>query len=64
MSDLEAQYAASIPPWCAYQTLAEHVDMMLCWSLAQHAERGEAKPESTCQGCELYKPKEGEGACL
>ena len=56
MSELtESVYAAAIPSWCQCETLQQHIDMMLCWSLVHYAERGEAKPEYTCFTCPLYK---------
>jgi hypothetical protein len=64
MSELtESQYVAAIPPWCAYQTIEQHKAMMLCWGLTSLLERGERCLRSDCEGCELYKPKTGEGTC-
>jgi hypothetical protein len=51
----EQQYADAIPHWCSRRTLQQHIDMMLCWSLVQYAERAQAKPEHTCRLCDLYR---------
>jgi hypothetical protein len=49
----EADYAKAIPPWCGYQTMEGHMNMMLCWSLAGFVERGEKCPYSNCKNCDL-----------
>lgn len=63
----EAAYKAAIPPWCGYQTMEQHMDMLLCWSLCGYAERGEKKPYSTCKNCDLlnkdYVADTGEKQC-
>ena len=53
----EAGYEKRIPAWCGARTIAEHIDMLLCWSLVRYAERQEDKPERTCMGCCLYEPR-------
>jgi len=51
----QAEYEAAIPRWCGYQTIEEHLDMMLCWSLVRHVEDGKPKSRASCRGCELYR---------
>lgn len=46
----EAEYVSAIPKCCAYQTLEEHMNMMLCWGLAASIREGYAM---NCSGCEL-----------
>lgn len=53
---IESAYAAGIPPWCGVKGIDAHKDMMLCWSLCAALERGEAKSEESCKGCESYEP--------
>ena len=54
MSDLtEAQYAAFIPAWCGLQTIEQHKDILLCWSLVGSAERGIRREYSECRDCAL-----------
>ena len=49
----EEQYAAVIPAWCGLQTIQQHKDIMLCWSLVGNAERGVRREYSECRGCDL-----------
>jgi hypothetical protein len=46
----EKEYAAAIPKCCSYQTMQQHMDMMLCWGLAASLRNGEPMD---CSGCEL-----------
>lgn len=52
--ELMADYAAAIPKWCGARTLQDHVDMMLRWGLVGTVERGEARKQEHCMGCDLY----------
>jgi hypothetical protein len=52
------RYAATIPPWCGYRTLRQHIHSLgLCWSLVRIAGRGEVCPWSNCVNCDLRNPK-------
>ena len=46
----EELYAANIPKSCGYQSMAAHLDMMLCWSLAGSLENG---TPMNCGYCDL-----------
>jgi len=49
----EADYAAAIPPCCSLRPAKEHMDMMLCWSLAYRLEAQQPITPDMCTGCEL-----------
>ena len=59
----EADYAAAIPAWCEYQTIEQHKNILLCWSLVRYAERGEQRPYSSRANCDLlnkdWRPPSG-----
>lgn len=46
----EAEYTAAIPKCCFYQTLEQHMDMMLCWGLTASLREGYPMD---CTGCDL-----------
>lgn len=48
MAITREQYEAAIPKCCAYQTMEEHEEIMLCWGLASSVEKGY---EINCGGC-------------
>ena len=43
-------YAANIPKCCAYQTIEQHEDILLCWGLVRSIEQDK---QHTCGWCEL-----------
>ena len=56
--DFEEKYQAAIPKCCEFQTLEEHVEiLMLCWGLAHQVRT--AGPAMNCGICEYNNTPEG-----
>ena len=49
----EEQYKATIPKCCMLQTMQEHLEMMLCWSLCASIRDG---TPMDCRGCDYKNP--------
>ena len=51
----EGEYIKAIPKNCEYQSIEDHIDMMLCWGLVSSIEKN--KPMK-CGSCILNKGKD------